>query len=248
MADSDSSSNSSLARRARAIFEDLIELADDSKRESVIQRRCAGDAEMESQVRSLMAIFAEDTRDFLDTDCLRNALPDTRPEGAGKPGSMEKPGDLIGRYLLAEEIGSGGFGVVYRAEQLEPIRRDVALKILKPGLDTREIVGRFEAERQALALMDHPGITQVFDAGVTQTGRPYFAMELIDGPSIVDFCRERKLSTEQRLQVFLKVCDAVQHAHQKGVIHRDLKPSNILLNENCDLKICDFGLSRNLSE
>jgi serine/threonine protein kinase len=153
----------------------------------------------------------------------------------------------IGRYSLLEEIGEGGCGVVYLAEQREPVRRRVALKILKPGMDTRSVVARFEAERQALALMDHPNIARVFDGGATETGRPFFLMELVRGIRITDFCDERRLSARERLELFIQVCHAIQHAHQKGVIHRDIKPSNVLVTVNDDVavpKVIDFGIAK----
>src|SRR5262249_54830761 len=140
-----------------------------------------------------------------------------------------------------------GCGVVYMAEQKEPVRRRVALKILKPGLDTKQVIARFEAERQALALMDHPNISRVLDAGATDTGRPYFVMELVRGVKITQFCDENKLSTAERLRVFVLVCQAIQHAHQKGVIHRDIKPSNILVSDNDGVpvpKVIDFGIAK----
>ncbi len=154
---------------------------------------------------------------------------------------------MIGRYKLLEQIGEGGFGVVYMAEQQEPVRRKVALKIIKLGMDTREVVARFEAERQALAMMDHPNIATVFDGGATDTGRPYFVMELVKGVPITDYCDANKLSTRERLELFMQVCHAVQHAHQKGVIHRDLKPSNILVTVQDDRpvpKVIDFGVAK----
>src|SRR5213079_2444278 len=138
---------------------------------------------------------------------------------------LEKPGDQIGRYKLLEQIGEGGFGVVYVAEQREPVKRRVALKIVKLGMDTKQVIARFEAERQALALMDHPNIAKVLEAAATDTGRPYFVMELVRGVSITEYCDSNNLTTRQRLELFLPVCRAVQHAHQKGIIHRDLKPS-----------------------
>jgi len=157
-------------------------------------------------------------------------------------------GALIGgKYKLLEELGSGGMGVVYLAEQVEPVRRRVALKIVKLGMDTRQVVARFETERQALAVMDHPNIARVFDAGATETGRPYFVMELARGIPITDYCDRHKLSTRERLELFIRVCQAVQHAHQKGVIHRDLKPSNILVVIQDDRpvpKIIDFGIAK----
>ena len=177
--------------------------------------------------------------------------------GSFMPGSLvERPtarrtpeaaGDSIGPYRLVEKIGEGGCGSVFRAEQREPVRREVALKVIKLGMDTAEVVARFEAERQALALMHHPGIAQVFDAGATANGRPYFAMELVRGVRITDYCAQNKLPLAARLRLFIEVCRAVQHAHQKGVIHRDLKPSNILvaLQDGVPVpKVIDFGIAK----
>ena len=145
---------------------------------------------------------------------------------------IERTGAMIGRYKLLEKIGEGGFGVVFMAEQVEPVQRKVALKIIKAGMDTKEVIARFEAERQAIALMDHPNIARALDAGATEAGRPYFVMELVRGIPITDYCDQKQLATRERLQLFIKVCQAVQHAHQKGVIHRDLKPSNVLVTEH----------------
>jgi serine/threonine protein kinase len=159
----------------------------------------------------------------------------------------EKPGDTIGRYKLLQQIGEGGCGVVYMAEQLEPVRRRVALKIIKLGMDTKSVIARFEAERQALALMDHPNIAKVLEAGATETGRPYFVMELVRGMKITEYCDEQKLSTRARLDLFMQVCQAIQHAHQKGIIHRDIKPSNILVGVDGGapaLKVIDFGIAK----
>src|SRR5665213_1022031 len=159
----------------------------------------------------------------------------------------EKSGDWIGRYKLLQQIGAGGCGVVHMAEQEEPVRRRVALKIIKLGMDTKSVIARFEAERQALALMDHPNIAKVFDAGATDTGRPYFVMELVRGIKITDYCDRQKLSVRQRLDLFIQVCQAIQHAHQKGIIHRDIKPSNVLVTEQDGAavpKIIDFGIAK----
>src|SRR5947207_23824 len=159
----------------------------------------------------------------------------------------EKPGDRIGRYRLIEEIGHGGCGVVYMAEQEEPVRRRVALKVIKLGMDTKQVVARFEAERQALALMDHPNIARVLDAGATVTGRPYFVMELVGGIKITDYCEQNHLATSQRLDLFIQVCRAIQHAHQKGVIHRDIKPSNVLVATQDGVavpKVIDLGIAK----
>ena len=163
----------------------------------------------------------------------------------------EKPGDKIGRYKLREQIGEGGCGVVYVAEQEEPVRRRVALKVIKLGMDTKQVVARFEAERQALALMDHPNIAKVLDAGATDTGRPYFVMELVRGIKITDYCDKNNLSTEERLKLFIQVCSAIQHAHQKGIIHRDIKPSNILVTLHDGVpvpKVIDFGIAKATSD
>jgi len=148
---------------------------------------------------------------------------------------VEPIGTTIGRYKLLQKIGEGGFGVVFMAEQQEPVERRVALKVIKAGMDTRQVVARFEAERQALALMDHPNIAKVLDAGATTSGRPYFVMELVRGLPIVGYCDQASRSTRERLELFIKICRAVQHAHQKGVIHRVLKPSNVLVTRPAEI-------------
>ena len=150
------------------------------------------------------------------------------PRGAGAAGG-ERAGEAVGPYHLLELVGEGGFGVVWLAERREPMVQRVALKIIKPGMDSKQVIARFEQERQALALMDHPNIARVHDAGTTPAGRPYFAMEYVKGAPITDYCDKARLTIAQRLELFASVCDGVQHAHMKGIIHRDLKPSNILL-------------------
>ena len=188
---------------------------------------------------------------FLQTPAI-NAAPDfSRTEVLGRAALLatttEKPGDRIGRYKLLEKIGEGGCGVVYMAEQEEPVRRRVALKIIKLGMDTKSVIARFEAERQALAMMDHPNIAKVLDAGATDAGRPYFVMELVRGIRITEYCDQNNLSTTKRLELFIQVCQAVQHAHQKGIIHRDIKPSNILVTINDGVpvpKVIDFGIAK----
>src|SRR5262245_46443835 len=213
------------------------------QRAAYLEEACAGDAALRRQVEALLKAH-EQAEDFL-------ASPPTGP--ASKRAELEnsplteQPGDQIGRYKLLEKLGEGGFGVVYMAEQKEPVKRRVALKIIKVGMDTREVVARFEAERQALALMDHPNIAKIHDAGSTETGRPYFVLELVRGIKITDYCDERNVSTRKRLELFTLVCQAVQHAHQKGIIHRDLKPSNILVTVNDGVpmpKIIDFGIAK----
>jgi WD40 repeat protein/serine/threonine protein kinase len=172
---------------------------------------------------------------------------DFEPAQSVSPPPSEKLGELIGRYRLLKKIGEGGCGVVYLAEQEQPVRRQLALKIIKLGMDTKEVILRFEAERQALALMDHPNIARVLDAGATDTGRPYFVMELVKGIPITKYCDQKNLTTMDRLRLFVRVCQAIQHAHQKGVIHRDIKPSNVLVTEHDDKpepKIIDFGIAK----
>src|SRR6185369_12932963 len=160
----------------------------------------------------------------------------------------ERPGDQVDRYELLQQIGEGGCGVVFVAEQRTPVLRRVALKVVKPGMDTKSVIARFEAERQALALMDHPNIAHVFDAGATESGRPYFVMELVEGAKITEYCDQHSLATRARLELFIQVCDAIQHAHQKGIIHRDIKPSNILVAKGSDgkpmPKVIDFGIEK----
>jgi serine/threonine protein kinase len=186
-------------------------------------------------VETLLKHHKED--DFMQPPGLKSALLS----------ALEKPGDRIGRYKLLQQIGEGGCGVVYMAEQQEPVRRKVALKVIKLGMDTKSVIARFEAERQALALMDHPNIAKVFDADATETGRPYFVMELVRGIKITDYCDQNSLATEERLVLFIQVCQAIQHAHQKGIIHRDIKPSNVLvtLRDGAPVpKVIDFGIAK----
>jgi serine/threonine protein kinase len=165
--------------------------------------------------------------------------------------AVDTPGTQIGPYTLREILGEGGMGIVYAAEQERPIRRKVALKVIKPGMDTREVIARFEAERQALALMDHPNIAKIIDARTTETGRPYFVMELVRGMPLTAYCDQAKLPLRERLKLFITVCQAVQHAHQKGIIHRDLKPSNVMVTLHDGVpvpKIIDFGVAKALNQ
>ena len=171
----------------------------------------------------------------------------TRGESATAPLPGPKPGATVGRYKLLEQIGEGGFGVVFMAEQTEPVVRRVALKVIKLGMDTRQVIARFEAERQALAMMDHPNIARVLDAGATDEGRPYFVMELVKGVPITEYCDTQRLPPRERLDLFIQVCRAVQHAHTKGVIHRDIKPSNVqvTLHDGVPVpKVIDFGIAK----
>jgi len=164
---------------------------------------------------------------------------------------MYEIGSTIGCYKLLSVLGEGGFGMVYLAEQQHPIKRLVALKVIKPGMDTKQVIARFETERQALAMLDHPHIARVFDAGATEAGRPYFAMEYVKGIPITEYCDKYKLNTQERLRLFIPLCQAIQHAHQKGIIHRDIKPSNALVmihDEKPIPKIIDFGVAKALNQ
>jgi serine/threonine protein kinase/tetratricopeptide (TPR) repeat protein len=190
--------------------------------------------------------LADRIRKVLSTIALVEDARSAHPASAA-----EAPGTTIGRYKLLERIGEGGFGVVYMAEQHDPVRRKVALKVVKPGMDSRQVLARFDAERQALAIMDHPNIARVFDGGMTDTGRPYFVMELVKGEPITSYCDTHQLSPRQRLELFVQVCDAVQHAHQKGIIHRDIKPSNVLVamhDTTPVVKVIDFGVAKALGQ
>jgi tRNA A-37 threonylcarbamoyl transferase component Bud32 len=205
------------------------------ERDRFLADTCCDDAELKEQVLSLLEA------DEQSGDFLKQPLPRALDAVA------ERPGENIGHYKLLEKIGEGGCGVVYMAEQEQPIRRRVALKIIKLGMDTRQVVARFEAERQALAMMDHPNIAKVLDAGATHTGRPFFVMELVRGIKITDYCDQNQFSTTERLGLFVQVCQAIQHAHQKGVIHRDIKPSNILVAQHDSVavpKVIDFGIAK----
>src|ERR1039458_545994 len=212
------------------------------ERATYLDEACAGDATLRQRIEELLQA-SDEACDFLKSPAV---IP---PSGAVRPAAMptEKPGDRIGRYKLLQQIGEGGCGVVYMAEQEEPVHRRVALKVIKLGMDTKQVIARFEAERQALAPKDHPNIAKVLDAGATDTGRPYFVMELVRGIKITDYCDQNDLSTRERLDLFIQVCHAIQHAHQKGIIHRDIKPSNILVTMNDGVplpKVIDFGIAK----
>jgi serine/threonine protein kinase len=226
-------------RTAHSIFNDALELDDPAARASYVNEACAGDTDLSERVKDLLHAHDE-AGGFFSKTSKRTVVDPGLP-------LTEKAGDTIRRYKLLEQIGEGGCGAVYMAEQKEPVRRRVALKVIKLGMDSKQVVARFEAERQALALMDHPNIAKVLDAGATASGRPFFVMELVRGRKITEFCDEKKLSTDERLKLFISVCHAVQHAHQKGIIHRDLKPSNILVTivDGAPVpKVIDFGIAK----
>jgi len=239
-------SSTSSSARERELFLDALEL-DPAERGAFLNAACGVDQELRRRVEELLLEQAY-VGDFLEA-------PAATPSDTIRLGHTtllaanvtEKAGDRIGRYKLLQKIGEGGCGIVYMAEQEEPVRRRVALKVIKLGMDTKSVIARFEAERQALAMMEHPNIARVLDAGSTETGRPYFVMELVRGVRITEYCDENHLATEDRLKLFTQVCQAIQHAHQKGIIHRDIKPSNILVTLHDSVpvpKVIDFGIAK----
>ncbi len=233
-------------QREEGLFQAAAALAA-AERTVFLNGACHGDPALRRRLEALLA--ANDSKDsFLEPES---------PQPAGAPVATmkleladapdETVGQRIGRYKILEKVGEGGCGVVYVAEQTEPVRRRVALKVIKLGMDTKQVVARFEAERQALAMMDHPNIAKVLDAGTTDVGRPFFVMELVRGIRITDYCDQAQLSTKERLELFIQVCHAIQHAHQKGIIHRDIKPSNILVTLHDGVpvpKVIDFGIAK----
>jgi serine/threonine protein kinase/WD40 repeat protein len=230
--------------REEEIFDIARSLSTPGEREAYLAQACGDDAGLRQRIEDMLGADAAAGEFFKTSEV---ASPAATPAQVGIAVSLEKAGDRIGRYKLLQQIGEGGMGVVYMAEQEEPVRRLVALKIIKLGMDTRQVVARFEAERQALAMMDHPNIAKVLDAGATESGRPYFVMELVRGVPITEYGDKNCLPTRERLDLFIQVCRAVQHAHQKGVIHRDLKPSNILVTLNDGVPwpmIIDFGIAK----
>jgi serine/threonine protein kinase len=238
------------------IFDAARNLASPAARQVFLNQACADDPVLRARIEGLLAAEAGAEKFFDDvaplivqtaSDSTSEANLIGSPGATSELGATELPGTRIGRYKLLQRIGEGGGGVVYMAEQEEPVRRRVALKIIKLGMDTRSVIARFEAERQALAMMDHPNIARVLDAGATDTGRPYFVMELVRGVRITDYCDKNHLDTRRRLDLFLQICQAIQHAHQKGIIHRDIKPSNILVTLHDGVpvpKVIDFGIAK----
>ena len=221
-----------LQERARKIARAALECSE-GQRNAWLRDQCSGESKLESLVREILELEQQDT-----------VLSDAKPTESG---TQILPGSIIQCYTLREAIGEGGFAEVFLAEQTEPVRRKVALKILKPGLESREILARFEAERQALAIMQHPGVATIIDAGVTENGRSWFSMEYVDGLPITEYCDTNRLTLRERLMLFSQICEAVQHAHQKGIIHRDLKPSNILVGLSQgtpQAKVIDFGIAK----
>ncbi len=234
--------------REREIFLEALEQPTPGARVAFVERATAGDPKLREAVEELLANDQADT--FLERGAVEHLRQSMEAAGKFSVGE-ERVGDVIGRYKLLEKIGEGGFGVVYRAEQSEPVRRHVALKIIKLGMDTKSVVARFEAERQALALMEHPSIARVLDGGATPSGRLYFVMELVRGVRITEYCEANQTPLDERLRLFVQLCHAIQHAHQKGVIHRDLKPSNVLVTTQDGKptpKVIDFGIAKAIEE
>lgn len=240
---------SRLPQQEDELFDQARQMTDPAARTRYLADMCGSDVDMRQRLEELLAAsdeaetFFEETRSKLDLPAPPPAeLADVTPT----PGE-ETIGSRIGRYKLVQKLGEGGCGVVYLAEQEEPVRRRVALKIIKLGMETRSVIARFEAERQALAMMDHPNIARVFDAGATERGSPYFVMELVTGVKMTTYCDRHRLNLAQRLDLFIQICHAIQHAHQKGIIHGDIKPSNILVASQDGVpvpKVIDFGISR----
>ena len=225
--------------REKEIFNKALEMTSPQARNAYLQGACGHDDELRKQIEGLLRAY----------DSADGFIPNKGQDGTIRiePIHAELPATMIGRYKILQQIGEGGMGVVYMAEQTQPVVRKVALKIIKLGMDTRNVIARFEAERQALALMDHPNIAKVLDAGATENGRPYFVMELVRGVPITEYCDKNKLSTKERLALFIPVCQAIQHAHQKGVIHRDIKPSNVMVTLHDGKPIpmvIDFGIAK----
>jgi eukaryotic-like serine/threonine-protein kinase len=233
--------------KAEALFHEALEVPP-HQREAFLREACGEDAELLREVTALLRASGIADHWLKDTDCAK------ADSSIGNPilhSISEGPGTVVGRYKLLEKIGEGGFGAVYLAEQEKPVRRKVAIKIIKLGMDTKSVIARFEAERQALALMDHPNIAKVLDAGATETGRPYFVMELVRGVPMIHFCEENHLGNTERLELFIRVCGAIQHAHQKGIIHRDIKPTNVLVTMNEGVPhpmVIDFGVAKALNQ
>jgi WD40 repeat protein len=233
--------------RVRELFLEASEIDSAGERDAFLTGACGANTALRAQVEEMLGAVTEAGDFFQPFEGKEAPPPRTAEISPERVPIREGPGSLIGRYKLLEQIGEGGFGAVYMAEQVEPVRRKVALKIIKLGMDTREVIARFDAERQALALMDHPNVARVLDAGATASGRPFFVMELVRGLPITEYCDRHCLDTTRRIELFIQVCHAAQHAHSKGIIHRDLKPSNILIASQDGVpipKVIDFGIAK----
>jgi eukaryotic-like serine/threonine-protein kinase len=230
------------------IFQAARRIEAGAARAAYLDQAC-GEAALREQIEGLLRAHDE-SPSFLESPMSEVAGGMSNPPTVDQP-SLERPGARIGPYKLLQQIGEGGFGIVFMAEQLAPVRRKVAIKVIKPGMDTRQVIARFEAERQALAVMDHPNIAHVLDAGTTDSGRPYFVMDLVRGTPITEYCDENSLTVRERLELFATVCQAIQHAHTKGIIHRDIKPTNVLVTRQDGLpivKVIDFGVAKAMGQ
>ena len=236
------------------LFAAALEKGTPAERAVFLDEACAGDEPLRRRVAALLQSHDHarflgtpaakwESQDWITRQSTINGLPATIERSA----PAESPGTVIGPYKLLQQIGEGGMGTVFMAEQTQPVRRKVALKVIKPGMDSRQVIARFEAERQALAMMDHANIARVLDAGATESGRPYFVMELVHGVPITKYCDDNHLTPRERLELFVPVCQAIQHAHQKGIIHRDIKPSNVMItlyDGKPVPKVIDFGVAK----
>ena len=232
------------------LFSNALERETPAEQEAYLAEACGTDTDLRKQVDELLASH-DRIGTFLESPPVDLDSVSSLDSIGALDAPSEKAGTRIGRYKILRLLGEGGFGTVHEAEQSEPVRRKVALKIIKLGMDTKQVIARFEVEQQALALMDHPNIAKVFDAGATEKGRPYFVMELVKGVRLTDYCDQNKLTVQERLELIIPICHAVQHAHQKGIIHRDLKPSNVLvaIHENQPVpKVIDFGIAKATSQ
>src|SRR4051794_9074730 len=228
--------------RLLSVFSEALERQSVAERAAYLDRACGDDADLRARVEDLLRAH-ERAPNFLE-----GSPPQRDPSATvDQPPLTQRPGTVIGPYKLLQQIGEGGMGVVYMAEQTHPVQRKVALKVIKSGMDSKQVIARFEAERQALAMMDHVNIARVLDAGATQAGLPYFVMELVHGVPITKYCDDNHLTPRERLELFVPVCQAIQHAHQKGIIHRDIKPSNVLVtlyDGRPVPKVIDFGIAK----
>ncbi|MEM8679797.1 MAG: serine/threonine-protein kinase, partial [Planctomycetota bacterium] len=224
----------------KEIFQTAADLSVE-QRAAYLAEACGEDRALRSRVDRLLDLHDQQTG-FMAVPAAEAAVG----EAVG-----EQPGSVIGPYTLIEVLGEGGMGIVFRARQVEPVARDVALKVVKPGLDTREVISRFRAEQQALAVMNHPNVAKVLDAGTTEKGRPFFVMELVEGVPITQFCDQQRMNNQQRLPLFIDVCQAIQHAHSKSIIHRDIKPTNVLVTVEGGKpipKVIDFGVAKAIDQ
>ncbi len=235
--------------RANELFLKAMELRSFEERRVLLDGDCGADVALRAEVEQLLEA-SDRAGSFLDRPAVEVGITTVAPRPGDETGvalGLEAAGSVIGPYKLLQQIGEGGMGTVYMAEQTRPVRRKVALKVIKPGMDSRQVIARFEAERQALAMMDHVNIARVLDVGATESGRPFFVMELIHGVPITKYCDDNHLTPRERLELFVPVCRAIQHAHQKGIIHRDIKPSNVMItlyDGKPVPKVIDFGVAK----